>query len=546
MRKVIYLCILLGFNHLSAQDFKARWHYQVHEDLYGGSLACPDPEKGVFAGFGNMSKLEIDGSQWQTVSKQRAVLASFDSSGRCLWQKPILSDAYIEPLVCRMVRNGLYLASISNNHKKPWVLDGDTFYGSAVAGMNYQGDIDFIKSMPGIVTSSPIPSPNNKYLVKCNVRTHDTVDGTIYSKGFWVIEVDGSGVIHREIKLGESGNDFSYSAVAGNDSMIVFTGEAYIDKPFIGNGWQVRAIDSIPRWGVAYGRDIFIACVNNQGQLKWMYRIDTMSKGTSPRSMVLLANGKIIWMPTYYKTGEFLGKKTRVRLNDGRFPIYCEINSEDGTVNTIRMTNELFGGEDNDVKLFTDDKFSTVMVASLGGESTRTALGLTSDQWKASFTKLMYFDSNMNFLSQASIPGFERMVVNAHNINHVVDYLYFPYGSKDSTMMLDGVAYKNELGGDFILSNYTTEKFNMSASNNKVYGGNLSIFPNPAGQEFMLLNNQHNWKSASVFDAHGRNSGMLQAENGKWNIGHLSPGMYMLQFEGDAGTHAWSRLLISR
>lgn len=540
---LFYLCILV--NILKAQDFTGRWHYQVHSDKIVQASYCANPDKGILAAFRNTSKLQVEGKEWLSSANEKAVLASFDSFGQCLWQKPVIAAGNVLPVVCPTVVDGHYLVGISSSNQSFWSVNSDTFYGSGVFGINLKGDVKFIKPMPGSLSSYPVFSANGKYLIKCNVVNSDTVQGTVYSSGLWVIEIDTEGVITRKVKLGMSQANFGEFAVVANDTSIVFAGDAARSKPFIGNGWQVRAIDSLAHPGV-YSNDLFVACVDNQGQLKWMYRIDTMSLGSAASSMVLLANGKIIWTPHYYKSGEFLGQKFKVKFPGGRYPMYAEINMDGGAITNFRASQEVGGGTDNGVKLFTDDKFSRVMVASRGDDSTRIVFGITASQWQSSFTKLIYFDANMDFQSQAAIPEYNFSTVNANKTNHLVYPIYFPFGSLGGTLMLDGVTYTNKLGNDILVGNYTTEKFTKLGSVNVLNSGEVLLYPNPAQQQFMVLNSQDNWKTVSVFDVQGRNCGMLQADNGKWNIGHLLPGMYVLQFEGDAGTQARTRLLISR
>jgi hypothetical protein len=540
-----FLCFCAISNVLRAQDFSARWHYHVPTEKSEQGSYCGNAEKGVFAAFRNSSKLQIEGKEWLSSSSEKVVLASFDSFGRFQWQKPVMAAGNVMPAVCPMVADEKYLVAISSSNKSYWAIDGDTAYGSGVFTVDKQGAVHLIKSMPGSIASSPMLSVTGKYLIKCNVLKSDTVDGNVYSPGFWVIEMDRLGNITRKVRLGISQANYAEFAVVANDTNIVVAGYASRNRPFLGSGWQVRALDSISRPG-GNSSDLFVACLNNQGNLKWIYRIDTMSYGTSAQSMVLMANGNLLWTPTYFKSGEFLGKAVKVRFPGGGYPMFIAINMDGGAIFDFRAPEMVAGGTIHGVKLFTDDKFRHCIIACRGGDSTGNVFGISPSTWESFFTGLLYCDSNFKFTHKAAVPEFTFSVVNAHNLKYLVYPVSFSFGSLGATLILDGVTYTNKLGNDVIAGSYTTEKFTRLGSVRKVKSSELLLYPNPAQQEFEVLNKQPDWRKASVFDLQGRRCGELTPVNGHWDVGHLPAGVYLLQFVGENSHMASSRLLINR
>lgn len=542
LRIYVFIGFVAFFSDSIAQSFVSRWQFQVNQDKASTALALPDDEKGMLLVQRISQKLRIDGVEYEKAADDLAVIIRNDSFGRSKWKKTIRGKGNWIPQVAPMLVGNTYCVAASSNDV--WRVGPDSVIGSGVFGIDKQGVVKFITPLPGEIQYKPSVSLGGKLLLKSLVRALDTMNGKIYVPGFWILEVDTAGRLTREIHLGQSQTFYSYYEIGATDSNIVFTGYASINRPFIGNGWQIRALDSNSRPG-GNSSDQFIACLNNNGQLKWMHRLDTMSYSGDPSKMVLLKNGKIIWCPDYYKSGQFLGYNINVKFRGGSYPLFIEINLDGGAIVRFKRPTEVQGGSNNGVKVFTDSRFIKLIVACRGGDSTGGVLSVPKDDWVPYFTGLIYYDSNFNYLNKVSIPDYYFSAINLHRTNYLVHNTFFS-GLADSERWIEGINYKNQMGNDLLVGNYTTEKFTKLASVNKLNSGEVLLYPNPASHQFMVLNKLDNWKTVSVFDAQGRNCGMLQAENGKWNIGHLLPGMYMLQFEGDTGMSAWSKLLISR
>jgi hypothetical protein len=529
-KKSIPFILVLLFNQLlKGQDFSPRWHYQIYEDKVEQGSYCGNAEKGIFAAIRNTSKLQIEGREWLSSSLEKVVLASLDSVGSIQWQKPVIAAGTIMPSVCPMVVDEKYLVAISSSNKGYWTIDGDTIYGSGVFILDKKGNVGLVQSMPGSIASNPLLSVKNKYLIKCNVLENDTINGDIYSAGFWVIEMDKAGKITRKVKLGNSLVNFSEFAVVANDTHIVFAGYASRNKPFLGNGWQIRALDSISRPG-GNSSDLFVACLDTKGDLKWKYRIDSMSYGTSAYSMVLMSNGQILWTPTYFKSGKFLQKSIIVKFPGGGYPMFIAINMDGGMIVDFKVPALVAGGSNHGVKIFTDEKFRRCIIACRGGDSTGKALGITPNNWQTSFTGILYCDSNFKFTHKSAVPDFNFSIINTHNINYLIYPVYFPFGSLGTTLILDGVTYTNNLGNDVIVGNYTNEKFTRLNSNKLSNEQTLLLYPNPTYNEFSLIQNQDKWEYACVFNIQGEKCGIIKPLNGKWNVSTLPAGNYFLKF----------------
>lgn len=407
-------------------------------------------------------------------------IGKYNSLGNLRWSIPVYGEGTIYLSSERL--QGSNAVFVYTNAGARVRIGKDSAFGSySIVGIDTLGNVKYMipfnAKNANLFRILKITSSNNVMFI-AKFDSTGNFAGNEFSRGIYSVELNQQGQLISNVRLGYSNSPNAIIDCETSDSLIYFHGLAEKSNPFFGSGFEIRALDSNVHAG-PYSVDQFLVCLNKNGELKWMHRIDSMGMNNQKNTLVRTRNGNIFWTVNYFKSGIAFGRILHVKFQ-GYGYTYLAVLDKSGNLLKAYYKDTVSGGDDNVLFIQPTSNNNMVIANTRGNIDGYKSWKYLPDSAKtiAEVTTIIHFDSAGNFrqfngVSVAMDMFKPNLYLNGYGL------VYKRFSPSEVDYNYSGATIKNWGGNDYGIwfSSIFKPKYNHLKA---ISHSQISIFPNPA------------------------------------------------------------------